>query len=512
MQCLSSLAIAVCAVLLVSSAGGRSLRASPFAPGIEAPPDVCGSAAQTVGRPDVQRWGAIEGHVLGEQRRPLAGATVSAQRVRLATTSVRLVSNDATPPAGSASAPQLTMVTNSQGEYRLERLPPGQYYVSAVLKTSNIERTRAREARGRSERVGYGPTFYPGTTYLAQASPVRVRPGDEVTSIDVTLEKERLARVSGGVVSMRGRFHMDGASVALVPSPALGGGGLVGFLGHSLISAAGTFSIEQVPPGEYLLKAQSIPARIVQEMAMTGSSEPLTRDPESEFGTLSLTVDGEDIEGISVALSTLGRLRGRVTLDGQPFAPRRQYVFVTAQPVDPDSLAPGASEVRIQADGTFTILGLVGRFVLRVGEIAPALTLARVEMSGSDVTDAGLIVRPREDVSDIEIVLSSRPTELTGRIVAGTSRAPGPCRVIAFSDDANRWSWTASRYVASTPPEPGGVFSITGLPPGTYLVIAVNEVEDEQWLDPQYLRQVSSRATKVTLLEGESRTLTLRLE
>jgi hypothetical protein len=511
MRCSSSVAIAVCAVRLASYAGERSVRASPSAPGIEAPPDVCGSAPQTAGRPDVQRWGAIEGHVLDEQRRPLAGATVSAQRVRLATTGLRLVPNDATQPAG-ASTPLLTMTTNRQGEYRLERLPAGQYYVSAVLKTPRVEQIPAREAKGRAEKIGYGPMFYPGTTYMAHASPVRVRPGDEVTAIDITLEKKRLARVSGVVVSMRGRFHTDGADVALVPSPALGGGGLVGFLGHSLIGATGTFSIDQVPPGEYLLKAQSLPARIVNEIAMTGRSQPMTRDPESEFGTLAVTVDGEDIDGISVALSTLGRVKGRVTLDGQPFAPRRQYVSVTAEPVDPDSFAPGASAVPIQPDGTFAILGLVGRFVLRVGEMAPGLTLARVEMSGSDVTDAGLIVRPREEVSDIEIVLSSKPTELTGRVVAGTSKTAGPCRIIAFSADANRWSWTASRYVASTPPEPGGVFSITGLPPGGYLVVAVNEVEDGQWLDPGYLKQVSSRATKVTLHEGESSSLILKLE
>jgi hypothetical protein len=468
--------------------------------------------AETPRRPPA----AIQGRIVDERLEPIARAVVSAQRVRFAGGDLRLVSDESSSSPRTSAPSVSTAVTNTRGEYRVDGLPAGQYFVSAVVPTPEPVASQTRAGKPVKERFGFGATFYPGTTYAAQAQRVVVRPGEEVSAIDITLEKKRLARVSGKVVSVRDRLH-DGAAVTLAPAPSQGAGRVEGFLGHGKIGADGSFAIENVPPGDYVLKARSIPASVVNEIAVTGTSAPLTRDPESEFGAMPLSVDGEDLDRLALTISPGGRITGTVRLDGHPFKPSRSEGSITAEPVDADSFSAGATRVAVAEDGTFDIRGLFGRFVLRVGDVAPDLTLARVELFGADVTDTGLNVRPREDVADVAVVLSSRPTELTGRVTVATASPAttamsGGCLVIVFSDDPKRWSWAASRYVATAEPTAGGIFSITGLPPGTYLAVAVSDIEDGQWLDPVYLKSVSRRATEVRLREGESRTLTLRLE
>jgi hypothetical protein len=56
---------------------------------------------------------------------------------------------------------------------------------------------------------------------------------------------------------------------------------------------------------------------------------------------------------------------------------------------------------------------------------------------------------------------------------------------------------------------PAGRFSITGLPAG-YSVIAVDRLpDDDAWQDPGFLA-LTSRATRIALVDGQERTLTLR--
>ena len=58
-----------------------------------------------------------------------------------------------------------------------------------------------------------------------------------------------------------------------------------------------------------------------------------------------------------------------------------------------------------------------------------------------------------------------------------------------------------------------GTFAITGLPPGDYWVAAIDRRDSrfEPAADPDLLESLSSRAVRITLGEGQSQDLTLRL-
>jgi hypothetical protein len=50
-----------------------------------------------------------------------------------------------------------------------------------------------------------------------------------------------------------------------------------------------------------------------------------------------------------------------------------------------------------------------------------------------------------------------------------------------------------------------------GLPPGEYLAVAVDYVQDGMWNDPEYLDSIKRYAQRFTLGESETRTVSLKL-
>ncbi|MCC7125545.1 MAG: hypothetical protein IT178_11905 [Acidobacteria bacterium] len=55
------------------------------------------------------------------------------------------------------------------------------------------------------------------------------------------------------------------------------------------------------------------------------------------------------------------------------------------------------------------------------------------------------------------------------------------------------------------------MFTITMLPPGEYLAVAVQGIEDGRTTDPELLESLAARATRVTLKEAEYRAVQLKM-
>jgi hypothetical protein len=52
--------------------------------------------------------------------------------------------------------------------------------------------------------------------------------------------------------------------------------------------------------------------------------------------------------------------------------------------------------------------------------------------------------------------------------------------------------------------------TVATLPAGEYLAVALEYVEPGQETDPEFLERIADSATRVTLAEGEKKTVTLR--
>jgi hypothetical protein len=81
--------------------------------------------------------------------------------------------------------------------------------------------------------------------------------------------------------------------------------------------------------------------------------------------------------------------------------------------------------------------------------------------------------------------------------------------VIVFPDDASKWS-DDSRWVRAVRPDQQGRYQIQGLPPGDYLAVALDYVEDGAWIEAEYLDSIRRLGQRLTLSDAESRSLTLK--
>src|SRR5262249_13498047 len=113
-------------------------------------------------------------------------------------------------------------------------------------------------------------------------------------------------------------------------------------------------------------------------------------------------------------------------------------------------------------------------------------------------------------VTGVEVVLTSKLTEVNGTVKAGSDQAKDYTLVV-FSDDTQKWALPNSRYVTGTRPDQEGRFQVKNLPAGGYYAIAIDYLAQGEWNDPDVLERLKSRATGFSLDEGETKSLALTL-
>ena len=124
-----------------------------------------------------------------------------------------------------------------------------------------------------------------------------------------------------------------------------------------------------------------------------------------------------------------------------------------------------------------------------------------VRLNGTDVTDTGIEVRPNEDVSGVEIELTTQVSELSGMVADARGQTVKDYSVVVFARDSARWTF-GSRYFGGRPPDQDGRFKVRNLPPGDYYAIALDYVEPGAGTDPEFLEKIRDRATPFSMTEG----------
>ena len=360
--------------------------------------------------------------------------------------------------------------TDDTGAFRVHSLPAGEYFVTASARLAPPDSV---------VQTTLSPTFYPGTADFALAQKVRLTPGAE-TSADFALLPIRTARVSGFVTTSEGRpgeAFLSLAADAGEVGMAYGSGGIT--------REDGTFSMADIPPGTYTL---------IAEIRASPSSI-------AEIGAVTVTVNGADIDGISVLTAKPGSLKGTVVADAGVRGRLPDGIEILARP-----RRPGAEGSFVSVTGTtFDLPAPPGPFTIDVsvpdGWAVKSLLLG----GGLDTTDTAIDIGREQDVP-ITVTLTDRVTDVSGTI----SGAEGPgAYVVVFPADSTQWT---PRRMRSAQADGRGRFRIAGLPPGErYLAVAVKELDPGQENDPEFLQQVQNQAATFSLAAEEKRTLDLKV-
>jgi hypothetical protein len=134
-----------------------------------------------------------------------------------------------------------------------------------------------------------------------------------------------------------------------------------------------------------------------------------------------------------------------------------------------------------------------------------------VRLNGDDVTDTGVELKPGQDVSGFEVVATAKQTEISGTVTASNGAPIKDYTVVVFADDAQLWNLPLTRWVTGTRPDQEGRFRVRNMPAGSYNVVVVDYIESGSWGDPELLERLKARARRITLSEGGTEKLDLKL-
>jgi hypothetical protein len=418
---------------------------------------------QVLDRVDMKlpRGAIVAGRVVDEAGEPVARASVQLARHRYIDGARKLV-------AVSGDS------TDDRGEFRIFGVPPAEYVLSATF--SELEFRSA-------DRLRYVRTFLPGTSSLADARPIAVKLGEELTGLTVALVREQTASISGVVRQPTPSPFPFSMVVARRKGDDLS-------VSHDGIAGTdGTFSIGGVLPGTYVVEAQSF-------SGVRASAE--------------VTLSGADVSGVILTLSGGTRARGQVRFEGgtPPRDLQPSQLFLFAESFDGEPMSVNAADPRspVAADWTFELTGLTGRGFISGGS-ANGWIVKTVTLNGTDFTDSPIDFSSG-DVNGIEVLLSNRTSTVAGQVADGGGAVAGDASVVIFPRDPDKWTRRA-RSIAAARPDQQGRFSIVGLPAGQYLAIAVDYLEEGEERDPDLLKEWGRLATSFTLGDGETRTVNL---
>jgi hypothetical protein len=448
------------------------------------------------------RGGVISGRVADESGDNMPGVSVQVMRYAYQQGNRQLV------PAGQGQ-------TDDRGVYRVWGLNPGDYYVSAVARPDGFGGGRGApsgvaDGAGRGGRGGrgggrgaggadepdqlmYAPTYYPGVGSAAEARPVTLGVSQELVGIDFNLQLVLTARVSGHVENGDGSWTAQG-NVNLTSqngSRINTGTNLGGRIGWD-----GQFSIANVPPGSYTLRARN-----------NDRDAPL-------YASQPLTVGGGDVSNVVVVLQKGGSLSGSLAFQpGSTVAPSDlTQVRVVAQSTEPfDNIGPTPNS-RVNKDGTFTLDGVsVGDHLIRAAGNMRGWNLKSVAIDGRDVTDTPVSIRSNQRINNVVVTFTDKVNEINGSVTDVQGVPVTEYTVLAFSTNSSVWR-PNSRQIATARPDQTGMFKIRNLPAGDYYVVTVDPSEQGEWFEPAYLDQHHAGAARVTLGDGDTKTQDFRVQ
>lgn len=407
---------------------------------------------------------AISGVVVDEHGEALQGARLQAWQLRFA--GGRTV----------AVAVGSSRVTDDRGRYRLWGLHPGMYLVSASVDGSVAAGNR---------RVAYAKTYFPGTATISTALPLDVR---EDATANIAFAATGLSEVRG--IARDGDGSLVSGTARLVENRRAG---MVAEPRSVALKPDGAFVFQHVPPGEYVLQVRGDgPGR-------TGL-----------FGSQELLVGHEPVN-VVIPTSYGANVEGRVVFDGQAEGVR---VPVAIGTVALDDRARDPTTGVVTGSSEFFITNLFGHTALSLRTPSDEWFLKSWTIRGTDVVDTGYDFGTGPDtIDDSEIVLSRNGAVISGLASDGLKPADDYFIVVfPVSRDAR---WTGSRRVKLARSTVGGEFRVAALPSGDYFVAAVSRIlgtrDGGEWQNPDVLLQLEARAERITVSEGQTANVSLRV-
>jgi len=338
----------------------------------------------------------------------------------------------------------------------------------------------------------YAATYYPGTLDKQQAVAVEVHSGD-VVPINFGVLTSSAYRVTGTVVGLPSK---DMGSIMLSRKDQ-------GDEQFQQLGEGGKFEFQNVLPGSC-----SVTLMVVSGLA---AGQP---HMERMRVAMPIEVTKANVDGLRLQPDPGGGVRGRFRMDtGQKFDWTQLNVALV--PVDERDAQIAFSDssgshlaTGLNKDGTFELKSVPGgNYQLVVGARSNNLSdyiTKSVSVEGRDVTDSGFVVTSG---AFLDVVISANGSTMEGTVLDSKGK-PVAYATVADVPSADRR--TRRDLYQQVDTDALGHFSLRGLNPGKYTVLAFDDLQEDSH-QPEFLDAYESSAKQVQLDEGARSTVTLKL-
>jgi hypothetical protein len=141
--------------------------------------------------------------------------------------------------------------------------------------------------------------------------------------------------------------------------------------------------------------------------------------------------------------------------------------------------------------------------------LPPDTSLRRVGIGGRDVTHGSFNIL--RDLFDLTIVLTDRPSEVSGTVRTNSGTPDRSATVVMFPAARETWAdlWSGPAGLRSIRAGRDGAYEFA-VPPGDYFIVAMADADAADITDIASLEAALRVATKVTVADGEKRQLELK--
>lgn len=449
-------------------------------------------------------------------------------------------------PLDTARDPlRIAAITDDRGLYRIFGLPPGRYFVSVTASdpgplegtpamsdeemdrllaslerrmsgvavdikpgpTTSVgaePRTTGTPARtpttsptasaSSTRRLVDAPIYYPSTPYADRAEKLTLGDGEERLGVDIDIRRVPTVTVSGHVTSPIGAMLPNTLVIMTRQDPS-------GAPVDTVVSLdtqrrpddSGAFRYNGVTPGTYRLTARA---------AAPGGTSPQTPSDEMLWALADIAVGDADVTDVDLPLQPALHVAGRVVFDNHGLTPPADLSNVRLTLSDATGASTLLNTSSVRPDGSFSIGRLLpGSYHLTSSLAASGWWLRSLTMAGRELLDLPVTIAPTTNIDAAVLTFTDQHTELTGKLQTAASVAAPHYFMVVFSEDPAFWT-RGSRRVRFTRPSSDGRFSIRDLPPGTYRLAALTDLDPDDLRDSAFIASLHVQALPVLITEG----------